>query len=429
MPHARPARQQAHQEDASDRTAEKLKFEALLLQYDYAFKRGEITTGTVVRHESGGVLVDIGAKSLAMLPVKEASFTPGQTLEETLPEGSTHEFFILREDPQDEKFVLSRRRVFQAQTWKRLQDVMDADDVITCAISSVVKGGLLVDVQGLRGFVPSSHLRVRDSHESLVGKSLPFKILSLDQQNNNIILSHRKVVSEQLAEQRRDIFANLLPGSLVEGDVVRLTDFGAFVDLGGVDGLLPLSQMSWRWVEHPSDVLKVGDKVTVEVIGVDAEKQRVSLSIKSQFEDPWTQVSQELGLGDQVEGAITRIKHFGAFVEVFPGVEALLPNKDMADQEQQLGKKFEPGDVIAVYIIKFQPEERRISLSFRAPGSHHAAYGGERREAAAVRAPKEAPPALDMAVADDAGTDPAADQDEPSALFADRPAAKGAWSD
>lgn len=342
MPHARHARQQAHQEDSTDRTAEKLKFEALLSQYDYAFKRGEITTGSVVRHESGGILVDIGAKSLAMLPVKEVSFTPGQTLEETLPPGSIHEFFILREDPQDEKFVLSRRRVFQAQTWKRLQDMMDADEVITCAISSVVKGGLLVDVQGLRGFVPSSHLRVRDSYESLVGKSLPFKILSLDQQNNNIILSHRKVVSEQLAEQRRDIFANLVPGSLVEGEVVRLTDFGAFIDLGGVDGLLPLSQMSWRWVEHPSDVLKVGDKVKVEVIGVDPEKQRVSLSIKSQFEDPWTQVSQELGLGDQVEGAITRIKHFGAFVEVFPGVEALLPNKDMSDQEQQLDKKFAP---------------------------------------------------------------------------------------
>jgi len=198
-----------------------------------------------------------------------------------------------------------------------------------------------------------------------VGKQLPLKILSLDQATNNIILSHRKVVSEQLAEQRKDLFSNILKGSLIEGEVVRLTDFGAFVDLGGVDGLLPLSQMSWRWVEHPSDVLKVGDKVKVEVIGIDADKQRVSLSIKSQYEDPWVLVAKELGMGDKVEGPVTRLKHFGAFVEVYPGVEALLPSRDIADYEHKEGKKLAAGETVIVYIVKFSPEERRISLSFR----------------------------------------------------------------
>jgi ribosomal protein S1 len=234
-------------------------------------------------------------------------------------------------------------------------------------VTAVVKGGLLVDVMGLRGFVPSSHLRVKNSLEQMVNTTLPLKILSLDQQRNNIILSHRKVMSEQMAEQRKELFSNLSVGTVVEGEVVRLTEFGAFVDLGGVDGLLPLSQMSWRWVEHPSDILKIGDSVKVEVIGVDHDKQRVSLSIKSQFSDPWNDVAKELKAGDQVEGGITRIKHFGAFVEIYPGVEALLPSKDLNDYEHQKQAKLEVGQKINTYIIKFTPEERRISLSFNPP--------------------------------------------------------------
>jgi small subunit ribosomal protein S1 len=146
--------------------------------------------------------------------------------------------------------------------------------------------------------------------------------------------------------------------------VVRLTDFGAFIDLGGVDGLLPLSQMSWRWVEHPSDILSIGEKVKVEVIGIDLDKQRVSLSIKSQFPDPWNEVVKILSLNEKVEGTVTRIKHFGAFVEVYPGVEALLPSRDITDFQNETGKQINVGDKIETFIVKFNPEERRISLSF-----------------------------------------------------------------
>ncbi len=359
--------QRLNQEEGQELTAEQQQFQSLLEQFDYAFERGKIVKGQVVRYEARGVLVDIGAKNLAFLPNKEIITPLPENMDEVLPKGEDIEFYILREDTEDEKFVLSRKRVYQAQTWTKLNDVLANDEVIDCTVSNVVKGGLLVDVQGLRGFVPSSHLRVRDSFESLVGKQLPLKILSLDQAQNNIILSHRKVVTEQLAEQRKDLFTNLDEGALVEGEVVRLTDFGAFIDLGGVDGLLPLSQMSWRWVEHPSDILKVGDKVKVEVIGIDMEKQRVSLSIKSQYEDPWTQVGKELSLGDKVEGTITRLKHFGAFVEVFPGVEALLPSRDLTDYENEHEKKLDTGETVAVYIVKFSPGERRISLSFRPP--------------------------------------------------------------
>ena len=351
------------EEEANPSPAQQ-EFTNLLQRFDYAFKRDDIVKGIVVSYESNGALIDIGSKTAAYISLKELSYPPPASLSEALTIGEEYEFFILRNEDEEGQFQLSRKRVFQAQTWQRLEEMMNNDAVVECTVSSIVKGGLLVDVMGLRGFVPSSHLRVRDSYESLLTQKLPLKILSLEQQNNNIILSHRKVVAEQMAEQRSKLFGNLTVGDIIEGDVVRLTEFGAFVDLGGVDGLLPLSQMSWRWVEHPADILKVGEKVKVEVIGIDTDKQRVSLSIKSQFNDPWVEVSNQIKLGDDVEGTITRLKHFGAFVEVFPGVEALLPSKDLMEHEQKQGKKLEPGEKIHVFVVKFHPQERRISLSF-----------------------------------------------------------------
>ncbi|MBY0403752.1 MAG: S1 RNA-binding domain-containing protein, partial [Cyanobacteria bacterium] len=302
--------------------------------------------------------------------------------------GEEYDFYILREENEDGQLTLSRKRVQTAQNWQKLEQLMEKDTVVDCTVTAVVKGGLLVDVIGLRGFVPSSHLRVKNSLEQLVNQTLPLKILSLDAQRNNIILSHRKVMSEQMAEQRKELFQNLEVGSVVEGEVVRLTDFGAFIDLGGVDGLLPLSQMSWRWVEHPADLLKIGDSVKVEVIGVDYDKQRVSLSIKSQFTDPWNEVSKQLQFGSQVEGTITRLKHFGAFVEVYPGVEALLPSKDIMEHENANQTKLEVGQKINTFIVKFNPEERRISLSFHAMNEeeHHPPRNFPPRQAAANQA-------------------------------------------
>ncbi len=370
------------------------EFERLLLgKYDYNFKKGDIVKGTIVSMEPNGALVDIGAKTSAFLPSKEIGHIADPAA--ALKPGDDMEFFILREENEDGQLTLSRRRVFTAQSWNELQELVNKDAVIECTVTSVVKGGLLIDVIGLRGFVPSSHLRVRSSLEELVGQTLPFKILSLDQQRNNIILSHRKVMAEQLAEQRKELFADLHLGDMVEGEVVRLTDFGAFIDLGGVDGLLPLSQMSWRWVEHPSDILSIGEKVKVEVIGIDQEKQRISLSIKSQFPDPWVEVVKILSLNEKVEGTVTRIKHFGAFVEVYPGVEALLPSRDITEYQSSTGQQVNVGDKIGTYIVKFNPEERRISLSFhplseeetRMALAHAAGGGGDFRRHNEDRAP------------------------------------------
>lgn len=357
--------------DEEMQTPEKLEFEKLLQQYDYAFKRGEIVRGTVIAMESNGALIDIGAKTAAFLPNKEVA-SPYATAQSVLKPGESFDFYILFEEDEDGQLTLSLRRVQTAQNWNKLEELMNNDIVVQCKVTAVVKGGLLVDVMGLRGFIPSSHLRVRQPLEDLVGNELPAKIINLDRQRNNIILSHRKMIAEQMAEQRKDLFSKLHEGAVVQGEVVRLTDFGAFVDLGGVDGLLPLSQMSWRWVEHPSDILSIGDTIQVEVIGIDHDKQRVSLSIKGQHADPWNEVTKELGMGDEVEGTITRMKHFGAFVEVYPGVEALLPSKDIGEYEHRQNTKLDVGQTIKTYIIKFSPDERRISLSFHAPATAHA---------------------------------------------------------
>ncbi len=343
----------------------KRAFEALLEgKYNYAFGRGEIVSGTVVSWDSNYAYVDVGAKTNALLPVKELT-ERATAFSDELEVGKDYDFYILREEDDESQLTLSLRRVQQAYAWKQLATKLDTDELIEGTVSSVVKGGLLIELEsGLRGFVPSSHMRSRNNLESLVGQSMPFKLLSVDALRNNIILSHRKVLAEQQQEERKELFSNLKTGEVLEGKVVRLTSFGAFIDLGGVDGLLPLSQMSWRWVEHPSDLLAIGETVKVEVIGVDEERQRVSLSAKSLMKDPWEEVAELMVEGQQVEGKIMRLKQFGAFVEIHPGVEALLPARELQNYEEAEGKHVEVGMLLNTFIVKFQPEERRISLGF-----------------------------------------------------------------
>ncbi len=343
----------------------KKTFEALLEgKYNYAFTKGEIVSGSVVSWDSNYAYIDVGAKTNALLPIKELTDRATAFADE-LEVGKSYDFYILREENDESQLTLSLKRVQTDYSLKDLTTKMEADEVIEGKVSGVVKGGLLIELDSsLRGFVPSSHMRSRNNLESLVGQTLPFKLLAVDVTRNNIILSHRKVLAEQQQEERKELFSTLETGTVIEGKVVRLTSFGAFVDLGGVDGLLPLSQMSWRWVEHPSDLLNIGDTVKVEVIGVDEDRQRVSLSAKSLMKDPWEEVSELMKEGQEVEGKIMRIKQFGAFVEIHPGVEALLPSRDLQGYEETQGQAVEVGMTLKTFIIKFQPEERRISLGF-----------------------------------------------------------------
>lgn len=338
------------------------EFENLISKYDYKFQKGDLIKGFVCGYDSEGVIVDIGSKTSALVPLRETRADMSVPVENTLQKGNEYEFLIIKEEDQDGRFLLSYKKVAMAYAWKELEDVKANDETITGTVVSVVKGGVLVEVKGVRGFVPSSHLRAKDV-DNIVGRVIELKILSLDAQQNNFILSNKKVYSDALEENKESMFGNLEVGQVVEGEVVRITDFGAFIDIGGMDGLLPLSQMSWRWVDHPSDILKIADKIKVEIIGIDHDKQRVSLSLKNLEEDPWLKAKEEINEGDEAQGVITRIKHFGAFVEVFPGVEALLPNNELVDYQNKNNCTLHVGDKINTTILKFNPDDRRISLS------------------------------------------------------------------
>lgn len=341
------------------------EFESLISQYDYKFQKGDLVKGIVCSYDSDGVIVDIGAKTSASVPEREARIDMSKSIEDTLKKGEVYEFLIIREEDDDGRFLLSYRKVAMAYAWKEIEELKEQDATVEGTVVSVVKGGVLVEVKGVRGFVPSSHLRAKDT-DNIVGQKIELKILSLDPSQNNFILSNKKVYSDAQDESKENMFSNLEVGQVVKGEVVRITDFGAFIDIGGMDGLLPLSQMSWRWVDHPSDVLKIADTINVEIIGIDHDKQRVSLSLKNLEADPWIEAKNKIKEGDKVEGTITRIKHFGAFVEVFAGVEALLPNNEVVDYQNKNNCILAAGDKIVTSVIKFNPDDRRISLSIHA---------------------------------------------------------------
>ena len=340
------------------------EFEALLSKYDYGFQKGDLVKGIVCGYDNSGVTVDIGAKTAAFVPMKEAKTDNGTPVEETLKKNEQYEFLIIKEEDEDGKFLLSYKRVATAYNWRELEDKKAADETVEGLVTGMVKGGLLVEVNGVKGFVPSSHLRVK-SMDDIVGSKIELKILSMDAQQGNFILSNKKVYSDDREETKRDTFEKIRVGEKIKGEVVRITDFGAFINIGGVDGLLPLSQISWKWIDHPSDILSINDTIEVEIIGIDYDKQRVSLSLKNLEPDPWIAAKEKIKEGDEVEGTITRIKHFGAFVEVIDGVEALLPGSDLAEWQNKTKKTLQVGDKIQTLILKFNPDDRRISLSLK----------------------------------------------------------------
>ena len=339
-------------------------FEALLSKYDYKFQKGDLVKGIVCGYDNTGVSVDIGAKTAAYVPMKEALINSTSTVEETLKKNEPYEFLIIKEEDEDGKFLLSYKKVATAYKLRELEDKKATDETVEGVVTGVVKGGILVEVNGVKGFVPSSHLRVK-SVDDILGQKIELKILSMDAQQGNFIFSNKKVYNDDKEETRKDTFERIAVGEKIKGEVVRITDFGAFINIGGVDGLIPLSQISWKWIDHPSDVLSVNDEIEVEIIGIDYDKQRVSLSLKNLEPDPWIEAKEKIKEGDEVEGTITRIKHFGAFVEVIDGVEALLPSSDLTEWQNKNNHELKIGDKIKTVILKFNPDDRRISLSIK----------------------------------------------------------------
>ena len=310
------------------------EFEKLLEEtLQFRYEQGDIVTGDIVRIERDGVLVDVGAKSEGFVPAKEVSNMPMEHIDDVVKVGDRYEFYILREENEYGQLTLSLKRVAQARGWVKLEDQKKNDETIRAKISAVVKGGVVVDVYGLRGFVPASQLRVKGTTpEELIGMEIPMKILETDTKRNKLILSQRLAVQEEKAAQREKILNTLEAGQIVSGEVVRIADFGAFIDLGGLDGLLPISEISWERVSHPSDVLKVGQIVTTKVLKVDQDKGHISLSLKQMQPDPWQEIEDKFEEGQVITGTVRKIQSFGAFVQIYPGVDALLPTVEMSEQ-------------------------------------------------------------------------------------------------
>lgn len=323
----------------------------------------EIVEGTIVKKEQDGYLVSVrGSKTEAYLPTKEISSVDGS---ETVDVGDVKEFYVLKEENDDESMLLSLKRLAFAQAWAQLNDAKIQGDTILAKVVSIVKGGVLVDVADLKGFIPSSQLRTGTPFDGLIDTKIEVKVLEADPKKNKLILSQRQAVAEQRDQVVDNILSTLDEGMVVKGEVVRIADFGAFVDINGIDGLLPISEISWQRIKHPSDIISLGQNIEVKIIKIDNELKRISLSLKRMGEDPWQQIEGQFEEGQIITGTVNKVTGFGAFINIFPGVEALLPVSEMAEENVNPFNRYKVGESVEVLIKKFTPQEHRIALSIR----------------------------------------------------------------
>lgn len=319
----------------------------------------DIVEGIVIKKEQEGYLISVkGAKMEAYLPNKELT-----NESEELEIGDTREFYVLKEENNEDCMQLSLKRIAFAQAWAQLNDAKIQGDTILAKVVSTVKGGVLVDVADLKGFIPSSQLRTGTPFEGLVDTKIEVKVLEADPKKNKLILSQRQAVAEQRDQVVDNVLSSLEEDQIVSGKVVRITDFGAFVDINGIDGLLPISEISWQRIKHPSDVLNLGDTIEVKIIKIDNELKRISLSLKRMGENPWQQIEGQFEEGQTVKGTVNKVTTFGAFINIFPGVEALLPVSEMSEENVNPFNLYKVGDEVDVLIKKFTPKEHRIALS------------------------------------------------------------------
>lgn len=335
------------------------EFLNLLEQYNVSYKKGDLIKGVVVGYDGDDVLVDINAKTTALCPKSEVLLSKDENIKNTLLKGETYEFIINYPQDEDGIFYLSHKKVALKQNIETLEEKFKNNETILGKITSLTKGGIIVNVLGIKGFVPASQMKL-DNYKT--GDEIELKILTLELNSSNFILSNKKVYEEEIAKVKGETLEKIELNMVVKGKVVRLTDFGAFVDIGGIDGLLPLSQISWKWIDNPKDILALNDVIDVEIIGIDKEKQRISLSLKSLEENPWIKGDEIIKEKEVMKGKVTSIKTFGAFIEVYPNVEGLLTKIQMKDYYKKHQKELELNDEIDVLIKKFDSVNQKINL-------------------------------------------------------------------
>jgi small subunit ribosomal protein S1 len=329
------------------------------------FDEGDIVNGIVVKIDKDEVLLDIGYKSEGVIPLRELSIRNDVDPGDVVSRGEEVEALVLQKEDTDGRLILSKKRAQYERAWGRIEEIKNRDGTVTGPVIEVVKGGLILDI-GLRGFLPASLVemrRVRDL-QPYVGKELECRIIELDKNRNNVVLSRRKFLEESQAEQRQEFLTSLQKGEIRTGTVSSIVNFGAFVDLGGVDGLVHVSELSWKHVDHPSEVVDVGQEVQVEVLDVDLERERVSLSLKATQEDPWRQFARTHELGETIEGRVTKLVPFGAFVELDDAIEGLVHISEIAEHHVEKAEdEVSVHDRVPVKIIDIDLDRRRISLS------------------------------------------------------------------
>jgi len=350
-----------------------LSFEDAVDATIVAFDDGDIVTGRVVKIDSDEVLLDIGYKSEGVIPSKELSIRNDVDPSEVVSLNEELEALVLQKEDKDGRLVLSKKRAQYERAWGTIEQIKETEGVVSGLVIEVVKGGLILDI-GLRGFLPASLVdlrRVRDLHP-FVGRTLEAKIIELDKNRNNVVLSRRAYLEETQREQRDEFLANLKSGEVRTGVVSSVVTFGAFVDLGGMDGLVHVSELSWKHVDHPSQVVQVGDEVSVQVLDVDLSRERISLSLKATQQDPWQEFAGGHQVGELVYGRVTKLVPFGAFVQVGDGIEGLVHISEMAAHHVEAPEQVvTPGEELWVKIIDIDLDRRRISLSIK-----QAAEGG-----------------------------------------------------
>ncbi|MCC6098890.1 MAG: 30S ribosomal protein S1 [Olsenella sp.] len=332
------------------------------------FDEGDLVTGTVVKIEHDEVLLDIGFKSEGVIPSRELSIRKDVNPEDVVHLGDTIEALVLQKEDKEGRLILSKKRAEYERAWNRVEEKFQNGENVEGEVIEVVKGGLILDI-GLRGFLPASLVdlrRVKDLNAYL-GTRIEARVIEMDRNRNNVVLSRRVVLEEARKAERTEILSKLKPGMRLKGTVSSIVDFGAFVDLGGIDGLIHISELSWNHVNHPSEVVKVGQEVEVQVLDVDLNRERISLGLKQTTEDPWRTLVKKYPVGAIVEGTVTKLVTFGAFVDLGDGVEGLVHISEMAKQHvDQPSQVCNVGDKVQVKVMEIDLDRRRISLSMKA---------------------------------------------------------------
>ena len=328
---------------------------------------GEVVRGTVVRVDKDEVLVDIGYKSEGVIPVSELSIRRSVNPADEVQLGDEIDALVMTKEDADGRLILSKKRARFEMAWKRIEAASESGEAVEGTVIEVVKGGLILDL-GVRGFLPASLVDIRrvQNLDEFLGSKLRCRVIELNRSRNNVVLSRRAVLEDERKEMRQAILDRLSPGDVVEGTISNIVDFGAFVDLEGIDGLIHISELSWSHVNHPSEVLDIGQAVRVKVLDIDRDRQRISLGLKQTQSDPWQQVIDAYQEGDVVEGRVTKVVTFGAFVEILPGVEGLVHISELAQHHVENPREIvSQGEVVTVKIIEMDADRRRLSLSLK----------------------------------------------------------------